>query len=94
MIELRVHAMKKLQGSVLFLLVLAAGIALVATRSTDAQTSTPTASTLQIVSYASGLTGVFDPSTGRIYLYDANLEHCVAVREIVAPGESMKRLKN
>jgi hypothetical protein len=51
-------------------------------------------SSLEIVGYASGLTGLFDPSTGKFFLYDANLENCVAVRQISELGKPMKRIKN
>ncbi len=56
--------------------------------------SSPDRSHIQIVSYASGLTGFFDASTGRLYLYDSEVRNCVAVRQLVEPGEPMKRLKN
>ncbi|MBK5094842.1 MAG: hypothetical protein JJE32_04100 [Deltaproteobacteria bacterium] len=51
-------------------------------------------SKLQIVSYASGLTGFFDAVSGKLYLYDANAQNCVAIRQLVEPGEPMKRLRN
>ena len=56
--------------------------------------SSPDRSHIQIVSYASGLTGFFDASTGRLYLYDSNAQNCIAIRQLVEPGEPMKRLKN
>jgi hypothetical protein len=49
---------------------------------------------LKIVTYASGVTGFFDPSSGKLYLYDSNLENCFAVRQLITLGESMKKLKN
>ena len=49
---------------------------------------------LEITGYASGLTGLFDPSTGKFYLYDANLENCVAIRQLSELGQPMKRIKN
>jgi hypoxanthine-guanine phosphoribosyltransferase len=51
-------------------------------------------SKLKVVTYASGLTGFFDPDTGKLYVYDANMENCVVVRQLVTLGEPMKKLKN
>ena len=51
-------------------------------------------SKLQVVSYASGLTGFFDAASGKLYLYDSNAQTCVAIRQLVEPGEPMKRLRN
>jgi hypothetical protein len=51
------------------------------------------AADLRIVTYGTGMTGVFDPETRKIYLYDSNLVNCVAIREIETPGEPMKRIK-
>ncbi len=48
---------------------------------------------LKMVTYYSGLTGFFDSDTGRFYLYDANLENCVIIRQITALGEPMKKVK-
>jgi len=54
----------------------------------------PDWSRLKIVSYANAATGIFDPETGRIYLYDLNLERCYSIREIRALGEPMVRIRN
>lgn len=51
-------------------------------------------SQLKMMSYSNGATGIFDPATGRLYLYDANTERCYAIRELRALGESMVRLLN
>ena len=50
-------------------------------------------SRLTVLSYASGVTGFFDPDTGKLYLYDMNLEQCHAIREITKLGEPMRRLR-
>jgi len=50
-------------------------------------------SRLKVVTYA-GLTGFFDPDTGKLYVYDANMENCVVIRQMVKPGESMVKIKN
>lgn len=47
-------------------------------------------SRLQMFSYPSGGTGIFDPSTGRIYVYDANLDRVSFVREITILGQQMR----
>jgi len=49
---------------------------------------------LKVITYASGLTGFFDPQTGIVYVYDANWDKCVFIRQLTALGEPMKRLKN
>ena len=49
---------------------------------------------VQVVSYASGLTGFFDTRTGRYYLYDSNLEKPILVREIDELGKPMKKVQN
>jgi hypothetical protein len=51
-------------------------------------------SDLKIVTYASGLTGFFDPNSGKLYVYDSNLENCFVVRQLIALGKPMKKLKN
>ena len=50
-------------------------------------------SRLKVLSYSSGFTGFFDPDTGRLYLYDVNLEQCQVIREITKLGEPMRRLR-
>ena len=49
---------------------------------------------LQIVTYPAGTTGLFDPDTGKIYLYDINLQNCVQIRQVGSLGDPMKRIKN
>ena len=49
---------------------------------------------LQFVSYPSGVTGIFDPDNGKVYLYDVNLVNCYEIREITTLGEPMKRTRN
>ena len=58
------------------------------------QSSTPDWSRLKLVAYGSGATGVFDPQTGKLYLYDANVESCYAIRELKTLGEPMVRIRN
>jgi hypothetical protein len=48
---------------------------------------------IQVVSYASGLTGFFDRSTGRLYLYGADLKTPFMVSEIQKLGEPLKVIK-
>ncbi len=72
------------------------GLAFGSLQNSDAEETTErkaAGSNLQIVTYGTGMTGIFDPETLRIYLYDSNLVNCVAIREIEAPGEAMKRIK-
>jgi hypothetical protein len=49
---------------------------------------------IQIVAYASGLTGLFDRNTGMLYVYDANLDKCVMIRQCVQLGEPMRKLRD
>jgi hypothetical protein len=42
-----------------------------------------------MVGCANGLTGFFEQSTGRLYLYDAELTHCVGVRQVGRLGETL-----
>ena len=51
-------------------------------------------SKLKIVTYSSGVTGFFDPDTGKLYLYDANLERCLTLRQLTELGEPMTKLRN
>jgi hypothetical protein len=48
---------------------------------------------VQVVSYASGLTGFFDTRTGRYYLYDGNLDKPFLVRQIDELGKPMKKIE-
>lgn len=49
---------------------------------------------IQIVAYASGLTGFFDTKIGRLYLYDANLDQPAIIREIDELGKPLKKIRN
>jgi hypothetical protein len=51
-------------------------------------------SRLQIVTYPTGTTGIFDPDKGRLYLYDINLANCILIREIATLGAPMKQVRN
>ena len=51
-------------------------------------------SRLQVVTYASGLTGFFDPENGKLYIYDSNVENCVVIRQISRLGDSLMKIKN
>jgi hypothetical protein len=46
-------------------------------------------SRLKIVTYPSGITGFFDPDTGRLYVYDGKLERCAFVRELKTLGQPL-----
>ncbi len=54
----------------------------------------PDWSKLQIVTYASGLTGFFDPDSGKLYIYDANWDRCFCIRQLTQLGDSMKKVRN
>lgn len=46
---------------------------------------------LKFFSYPNGGTGIFDPSTGTIYVYDSDLNRCYLVRELRNLGEPLRR---
>jgi hypothetical protein len=75
---------------------LIAAIALVSFLGTSspAQKLGPDWSRLTIVTYPSGLTGFFDPSTGKLYVYDADLERCLMIRQLDRLGESLKSVQD
>jgi hypothetical protein len=54
----------------------------------------PDWSRLKIVTYPSGLTGFFDPATGKLYVYDSNVERCLMVRQLDRLGAPLKNVKN
>jgi hypothetical protein len=58
------------------------------------QQAQPDWSQVQVVSYSSGMTGMFDAATGRLYLYDANMHECLVIRELAELGKPLKRIKN
>jgi len=45
-------------------------------------------SDIEVVNYASGLTGIFDKSAGKMYLYDSSTKKCVGVRRMTSTGEA------
>lgn len=49
---------------------------------------------VQVISYASGMTGFFDSQTGRLYVYDSNMENCLFIRQINELGNPLKRLRD
>jgi hypothetical protein len=59
-----------------------------------AQTSDRDWSNLRIITYASGLTGFFNPDTGMLYVYDLNIEKPIMVRQLVGLGASMIKVKD
>ena len=74
-------------------LVLGVSLALTLGADKNAQPAKPE-SHLQIVTYPTGNTGIFDPDTGTIYLYDVNLASCYSIRRISKLGDPMQRLVN
>lgn len=46
---------------------------------------------LQIVTYTSGVTGFFDPATGRLFLYDADLKNCYLTLKLNSLGAPLSR---
>ncbi|MGA2797672.1 MAG: hypothetical protein ABSE63_08850 [Thermoguttaceae bacterium] len=46
------------------------------------------------VPYVSGMTGFFDRNTGMMYVYDINMDKCVFIRQLVKPGDPMRRVQN
>ena len=49
---------------------------------------------VQVITYASGLTGFFQRDTGTLYVYDANWDKCFAVRKLSSLGQPMKDVRN
>jgi hypothetical protein len=50
-------------------------------------------SKLKTMTFSTGVMGFFDPDTGRIYMYDVNLENCYSIREMTELGEPMRRVR-
>jgi hypothetical protein len=50
----------------------------------------PPSAPLQIVSYADGRTGFFDPSTQRLYLYGADVRTPLMVVEVATLGQPLR----
>lgn len=46
---------------------------------------------LKFVAYPNGATGIFDPATGMLYLYDSELNRCYQTRKLRALGDYMQR---
>jgi hypothetical protein len=46
-----------------------------------------------MLTYPSGLTGFFDQTTGRIYMYDTSSDNCVMIRELTALGSPTRRIR-
>ncbi len=49
---------------------------------------------VQVITYASGLTGFFDTTSGMLYIYDSSLEKCVFIRKINKLGDAMQHLRD
>ena len=56
-------------------------------------TKVPQSNDLELVIYPSGLTAFFNHETGKLYVYDSQIEECLMIRQLVAPGKKMKRQK-
>jgi len=48
---------------------------------------------VQVMSYASGLTGFFDTSNGRLYLYGSDIKTPFAISELQTLGDPLKIVK-
>jgi hypothetical protein len=87
--------MKKQNAAWLFVCGAISGLALaLCIGAAEKETPKTEGSRLTALSYPSGVTGFFDPDTGKVYLYDINLEYCHAIREITKLGEPMRRVRN
>lgn len=92
--------MKTRKAALLFAVGLIAGISLTLCVAAGEKIAKPveTSSTdwsrLKTMTFPNGVTGLLDPATGRIYLYDINLVNCYAVRELRELGEPMIRIRN
>ena len=70
-------------------LTLCVGAADNAAKPEAAKTEKPAPPTVQMVTYPSGVTGFFDPASGRIYLYDVDMKKCFQVRQITTLGQPL-----
>ena len=77
-----------LSAAVVLALVLAAFALFHRTAGAQARRA-PTFDRVEVVTYASGLTGFFDRDTGALYVYDSKWDKCVAVRKLTALGAPM-----
>lgn len=60
------------------------------TGAAEAADKAAAAATLQVVTYASGLTGFFDPSSKRLYVYGADMRTPFMVVEVDKLGQPLK----
>jgi len=51
-------------------------------------------SRVQVTALINGTTAFWDPASGRLYVYDANLSYCTTIREITTLGEPMRRIRD
>ena len=77
-----------------FLAALVAALALMplAALSGAGQEAQPDWSRLKVVAYPSGFTGFFDPDTGRLYIYDADLQRCLTIRQLDRLGSPLEKV--
>jgi hypothetical protein len=88
--------MKKMKTTWVFLSGLVAGLVLtlcIGAAEKD-KTADNDLSKLQWIGYPSGATGVFDPATGKLYIYDSNVQYCNIIREMKVVGDPMTRVRN
>ncbi|MGD0654772.1 MAG: hypothetical protein ABSA16_10545 [Thermoguttaceae bacterium] len=71
-----------------------AGSFLPLTHAQDKAQQMPVFGQMQAVPYISGLTGFFDRNTGMMYVYDVNMDKCLFIRQLVKPGEPMRKIQN
>ena len=86
--------MKKRIASLIAGLLVVAAIGVTIAFAQETQVAKQDWSRLKIVTYQSGLTGFFDPDSGRLYVYDAHIENCIMVRQLVRLGEPLVRITN
>lgn len=46
---------------------------------------------LKFIAYPNGVTGIFDPASGKLYLYAANLDNCYAVHQVETLGKPLAK---
>jgi hypothetical protein len=44
---------------------------------------------LKFVAYPNGVTGIFDPASGKLYMYASNLANCYAVHQLDTLGNPL-----
>jgi hypothetical protein len=57
------------------------------------ETVAPRFANVEAVTWPSGVTGFFDRDSGKLYMYDANLKECVAIRQFKTLGEPSEELR-